>query len=146
MSRDRFSLVLRFLHLNDSSKYKKKGEPGHDPLFKLRPFIDPLFGNFQSHYTLSREVSVDESMIAFKGRLSFIQYMPKKPTKWGMKAYVLADAHTGYLYNWYLYTGRYMYMYTYMYMYATSRPLSHLLFASTSKSLVTKRRHGISTI
>ena len=130
MSRDQFSLVLRFLHLNDSSKYKKKGEPGHDPLFKLRPFINPLFYNFQSHYTLSREVSVDESMIAFKGRLSFIQYMPKKPTKWAMKAYVLADAHTGYLYNWYLYTGGYMYMYTYMY--ATSRHILTFSFPISS--------------
>ena len=105
MKRDRFSLLLRFLHLNDSSQYKKKGEPGHDPLFKLRPFIEPLFTNFQSCYTLSKEVCIDESMIAFKGRLSFLQYMPKKPTKWGLKAYVLADSKTGYLYNWYLYTG-----------------------------------------
>ena len=81
MKRDRFSLLLRFLHLNDSSKYKKKGEPGHDPLFKLRPFIAPLFCNFQRCYTLSKEICIDESMIAFKGRLSFLQYMPKKPTK-----------------------------------------------------------------
>ena len=31
--------------------------------------------------------------------------MPKKPTKWGMKVFVLADVHSGYMYNWYLYTG-----------------------------------------
>lgn len=31
MKRDCFSLVLHFLHLNDSSKYRKTGEPGHDP-------------------------------------------------------------------------------------------------------------------
>ena len=105
MKRDRFSLILRFLHLNDSTLYRRKGEPGHDPLYKMRPFIEPLFENFRSCYTLSKEISVDESMIAFKGRLSFIQYMPKKPTKWGMKAFVLADSKTGYLYNWHLYTG-----------------------------------------
>ena len=44
-------------------------------------------------------------MIGFKGRLSFIQYLPKKPTKWGMKAFVLADSRNGYTYNWRLYTG-----------------------------------------
>ena len=38
-------------------------------------------------------------MIGFKGRLSFIQYMPKNPTKWGMKAFVLADSKSGYTYN-----------------------------------------------
>ena len=35
MPRDRFSLLLRFLHLSDSTKYVPKGQPGHDPLFKL---------------------------------------------------------------------------------------------------------------
>ena len=108
MKRDRFSLLMRFLHLNDSSQYKKKGEPGHDPLYKVRPFLTPLVDHFQSSYTLHREVSVDESMIGFKGRLGFIQYMPKKPTKWGMKAFVLSDAQTGYMYNWHLYTGMYV--------------------------------------
>ena len=44
-------------------------------------------------------------MVSFKGRIWFIQYMPKKPTKWGMKAFVLADAISGYTYNWILYTG-----------------------------------------
>ena len=38
---------------------------------------------------------MDESMIAFKGRLSFIQYLPNKPHKWGMKAYVLTDSVSG---------------------------------------------------
>jgi len=96
---------MKFVHLNDNSQYIRKGEPGHDPLYKLRPFLTPLIANFQAHYTLNREVSVDESMIGYKGRLGFIQYMPKKPTKWGMKAFVLSDAHNGYMYSWHLYTG-----------------------------------------
>ena len=50
---------------------------------------------------------MDEGMIGFKGRLWFLQYMPKKPTKWGMKAFVLADSATGYTYNWKLYTGNF---------------------------------------
>ena len=95
-----------FLHLNDNSKYVKKGQPGYDPLFKLRPFLDPLVKNFQEAYHPSREISVDESMIGFKGRLSFVQYMPKKPSKWGMKAFVLAYSKTGYTCNWRLYTGK----------------------------------------
>ena len=96
---------MKFIHLNDNSQYKKKGEPGHDPLYKVRPFVTPLIKHFQSSYTLHWEVSLDESMIGFKGRLGFIQYMPKKPTKWGMKAFVLSDALTGYMFNWHLYTG-----------------------------------------
>lgn len=105
LSRDRFSLLMKFLHLNDSTKYVPKGQPGYDPLYKLRPFVDPLLANFKAAYTLGRELSVDEAMIGFKGRLWFLQYLPKKPTKWGMKAFVLADSVTGYTYNWKLYTG-----------------------------------------
>ena len=105
IKRDRFSLILRFLHLNDSSKYVPKGQPGYDALYKLRPFLDPLLNNFKSSYNLGRDLSIDESMIGFKGRLHFIQYMPDKPTKWGLKACVLADG-SGYAYSWRLYTGK----------------------------------------
>ena len=105
LKRDRFSLILRFLHLNDSTHYIPKGQPGYNPLYKLRPFMDPLIDNFKSAYNLGREIAIDESMIGFKGRLHFIQYMPKKPTKWGIKAFVLADSSSGYTHAWRLYTG-----------------------------------------
>ena len=32
---------------------------------------------------------------AYKGRLRFKQYMKDKPTKWGIKAFVLSDARNG---------------------------------------------------
>ena len=92
-------------YLNNNAHNIPKGQPGHDPLYKLRPLLDPLIGNFQAAYTLNRELSVDEAMVGFKGRLSFLQYLPRKPTKWGMKAFVLADSSNGYVYNWKLYTG-----------------------------------------
>lgn len=105
LKRDRFSLVLKFLHLADNEGYTPKGQPGYDAIYKLRPFLEPFIANSQAAYSPNRELSVDEAMIGFKGRLSFIQYLPNKPTKWGMKAYVLADSVTGYVYNWRLYTG-----------------------------------------
>ena len=96
---------MKFLHLNDNSKYIPRGQAGHDQLFKLRPFLTSLVTNFRQRYTLGCELNIDEQMVSFKGRLSFLQYMPKKPTKWGMKAFVLSDSRTGYIYNWRLYTG-----------------------------------------
>ena len=68
--------------------------------------MDPLLDNFRAAYNLGREISIDESMIGFKGRLYFIQYMPKKPIKWGMKAFVLADSSSGYTHTWRLYAGK----------------------------------------
>ena len=74
-------------------------------VFFLCITLEQFIANFQEAYTPNQELSVDEATIGFKGRLSFIQYLPKKPTKWGMKAYVLADSSSGYVYNWRLYTG-----------------------------------------
>ena len=59
-----------------------------------RTFLDRIVSAFSEAYTPSRDIAVDESIIGFKGRLSWIQYMPKKPTKWEIKAWVLADSRT----------------------------------------------------
>ena len=48
-----------------------------------------LFQPFQN-------VCIDERMVRNKGRHSFRQYIRDKPTKWGMKLWVLADSSTGY--------------------------------------------------
>ena len=106
MSSRRFELILRFLHLNDSETQPQRGAPGFDKLYKIRPLLNILVESFKDCYTPSQFLSVDESMISFKGRLSFLQYLPKKPHKWGMKAWVLADSATGYTWGWKLYTGK----------------------------------------
>ena len=106
MPRDRFLLILKFLHLTDNNHQIPLGHPGHDRLFKLRSFMTALITRFKLLYRPHREISVDESMISYKGRLSFLQYMPKKPKKWGMKAWVLADSKTAYTWGWDLYSGK----------------------------------------
>ena len=106
MSRRRFELILRFLHLNDSQTQPQREQTGFDKLYKIRPLLDLLTASFRDNYTPSQFLSIDESMISFKGRLSFLQYLPKKPHKWGMKAWVLADAGNGYTWGWKLYTGK----------------------------------------
>ena len=42
-------------------------------------------------------------IIGLKGWLWLVQHMPKKPTKWGMKAFISVDNVIGYTYNWWLY-------------------------------------------
>ena len=106
LSRDRFFLFLKFLYLADNTKQAARGEPGYDKLFKLRPFMDPLIQSFQQMFIPQQQLSIDEAMISFEGRLSFLQYLPKKPKKWGVKAWALADSKMGYVWNWKLHTGK----------------------------------------
>ncbi len=65
----------------------------------MRWFLNYLTARFQALYEVNGTVSVDESMIKFKGRLSFRQYLPMKPTKWGVKVWVMVESSTGYVTN-----------------------------------------------
>ena len=55
---------------------------------------------------MHEHICVDEAMIPFKGRLSFRQYMKAKPTKWGVKVFVLCDSANGYIFRFQIYTGK----------------------------------------
>ena len=104
MSRDRFQLIWRYLHLYDSELLPQLGQP--DKLLKLRWLIEYLNKAFSQMYTTYGSVTIDESMVKFKGRLSFRQYLPSKPIKWGMKMWSLAECTNGYLHQFQIYTGK----------------------------------------
>lgn len=53
-----------------------------------------------------RELSFDESMVKFKGRIFLRQHLPAKPTRWGIKEFILAEAKTGYALKSIVYTGK----------------------------------------
>lgn len=105
MLQKRFSFILSHLHLNDNDKMPKKGAPGYDRLYRLRPFIDHLNEKFQAGMKPSRNQSIDESMIKFKGRVKFVQYMPMKPIKRGYKVWVRAEKNS-YVMQFQIYTGQ----------------------------------------
>jgi len=54
-------------------------------------------------YTPSQCLSVDESMVGTKCRISFLQYMPKKL---GIKLWALCESVTGYCLQFQVYTGK----------------------------------------
>ena len=88
MSGRRFKLLMRYLHLNNSEHQPPLSSPNYDKLYKIQPLLDLLIELFQSVYVLNREIDVDESIIGYVGRRSWIQYMLNKPTKWGIKTWV----------------------------------------------------------
>ena len=81
MSRDRFLNILSFLHVVNNDDARPREHPNHDKAFKIRSLIDILVPLWQRHYKPNKEISIDESMIPFKGRTSLMQYMPAKPNK-----------------------------------------------------------------
>ena len=106
MSINDFQQLFRCLHLADNSAQIPVGQPGHDRLFNVRGLHDLLIPKFESEYHIHHECTIDEAIIPFKGRLAFKQYMKAKPTKWGIKVFVLADATNSYIRTFQIYTGK----------------------------------------
>ena len=76
-----------------------------DKLYKLRPVVDSLNKSFWQSRNPREYLSIDESMIKFKGRSSMKQYNPMKPLKSGFKLWCMADDE-GYIYKFEIYTGK----------------------------------------
>ena len=102
MSQNRFELLLRYMHFNDSNNTKPREHPQYDPLFKISPLLDCLRSAMQSIEPKEMH-AIDEQMIIFKGRSSMKQYMKKKPYKWGFKVFAQAGT-SGIIYDFELYT------------------------------------------
>lgn len=99
MTRERFRIRSIFwnIHLSDPDEDiendRRKGTPGHDKLFRVRPLYDNILSACQAYYHPRRELAVDERMVATKAKTGMTQYMKDKPTKWGIKLFVLAESH-----------------------------------------------------
>ena len=74
-------------HVCNTSATPGRDDPNYDPLFKVRTLIDLVLPRCRDNYKPGCDLSIDEGMIGFKGRLHFRQYMLAKPTKWGIKVW-----------------------------------------------------------
>lgn len=99
MSRNRFQLILKFIHFSDNSLV------GSDRLGKVSGLLAMLEHNFVNARRPGEVLAVDESMIPWRGRLQFRQYNPGKSHKYGVKVYKLCDP-SGYTYTSSVYAGK----------------------------------------
>ena len=106
MPRNRFQELSQFLHFANSHLTPPRGSENYDRLYKVRSILSPVLTNSQEAYYPGKNLAVDEEMIAFKGRQEFRQYMPAKPTKYGIKVWMIADSSNGYVLNYDVYLGR----------------------------------------
>ncbi|XP_047132711.1 piggyBac transposable element-derived protein 3-like isoform X1 [Hydra vulgaris] len=103
LSRNRFLSILRYLHFVDNLKVTDEVKK-NDRAWKLRPWLEKLRENFLK-VSPEENQSVDEIMVAFKGRSFLKQYVPNKPNKWGFKLWGRCGV-SGYLYDFDLYQGK----------------------------------------
>jgi hypothetical protein len=70
--------------------------PPSDRLFKIQPLLD-LLERFQLAVVSDKEICIDETMVPFRGSLSFLQYIKNKHHKFGIKLFKLCLKHC---YTW----------------------------------------------
>lgn len=103
-SENRFRFLMRCLRFDDVNTRKER--MNIDRLAPIRELFAGFIENCQKSYTVGDFVTVDEMLVPFKGKCSFVRHMAKKSAKWGIKLYALCDAHTFYTYNLEIYCGK----------------------------------------
>ena len=92
--RDRFLQIFWMLHKNENSEGTRNMRTRTQ---KISNFLDYIDSKCRENFVPEAELSVDESIVKFKGRICFITYNSQKPTKWGVRIYVPADANIDYV-------------------------------------------------
>ena len=99
MTRNRFQLMLANWHFADNE------EAAGDRTHKVNALMKALIAKFSDARNPAEDIVIDETMVAFRGRLYFRQYLPGKAHKYGVKIFKLCDK-TGYTYNMTIYKGK----------------------------------------
>lgn len=101
MSRLRFKALMSMIHVVHPGT-----EAENDKLRKVSSFLDHFKSKCQELYQPFQRVSIDERMVKSKHRSGIRQYIKNKPTKWGIKLWVLADSANGYTCDFDVYIGK----------------------------------------
>jgi hypothetical protein len=100
MSRERFQLISRFLHLTDDKNADK-----NDKLKIIRPIIEHFSTKFANLYLPADGIALDESLMKFRGRLSFVQCNRSKRARFVIKLYKICESSSGYCSYFKIYVG-----------------------------------------
>lgn len=100
----------RFLFLTNTMRFDDKATRDDQKQFgklaPIRSILNSFLNNCIISYSASQFVTIDEMLYRFRGRCSFVQYIPNKPAKYGMKRFALCDAKTCYCSNFEVYCGK----------------------------------------
>ncbi|XP_029341493.1 piggyBac transposable element-derived protein 4-like [Acyrthosiphon pisum] len=104
MNVQRFRFLVRNLRFDDFTNRSERSEI--DKLAPIRELFEVLVQNFQNNFIPTEYLTLDEQLIAFRGRCSFRQYIPNKPARYGIKIFALVDVKNAYTFNLEVYAGQ----------------------------------------
>ena len=104
MSYNKFKLIDKFLHFVDNEElgdsYAKSA--------KIQPVWDYMNERYSMLYTPKQNIAIDESLLLWKGHLTWKQSILSKQARFGVKSFLLCESESGYIWRSLIYTGKEM--------------------------------------
>ena len=100
MSRNRFQILLTMLHFDNNETSDTSNR-----LRKIQHLVDMLQQKFKALFYPGKDFVIDETLVPWRGRLIFRQYIPNKSHRYGVKLFKLCSVD-GYTWGLNVYTGK----------------------------------------
>lgn len=94
-SEKRFQFLLDCLRFDD--KTTRAERVATDRFAPIRDLWEAFMKSCIDNYEAGPYLTIDEQLLAFRGRSAFKMYMPKKPAKYGLKIVMVCDAGSKYM-------------------------------------------------
>ena len=103
-SYNKFKFIDKFLHFVDDDDLGNN----YPKAAKIQPLWDYFNNLYSALYTPKQEIAIDESLLLWKGRLTWKQSILTKRARFGVKSFLLCESESGYIWKSFLYTGKEM--------------------------------------
>jgi len=97
LDRHRFEQIMRFLHVSDSAKQPSRGSPDYDAGYKVRRMLRTAMHSWNKHLDPGAVISIDETLLRFKGRWQHTVSIRSKRHKRGIKLHVATGIQPNYV-------------------------------------------------
>jgi hypothetical protein len=104
MPRNTFQKILKYIRFDARDSRQSRSA---DKFHLIRDVWERFVENIKKCYYPREQNTIDEQLFPCRSRCSFIQYMPQKPAKFGIKFWLLCDAKNYYVNNAMPYIGKY---------------------------------------
>ena len=101
ISRIRYKALMGFLHVVDPTS-----EVPGNKLRKVESFLNYFKERCKRLYQPKQNMAVDERMVKSRHHSGILHFIERKPIRWGIKLWVLADSSNGYTIDFDVYIGK----------------------------------------
>lgn len=93
----RSSIFAHYLSLLSTIHFTYDSGHTDDRLIKIRDVVNMFRKSFNDTFHPFQDLCINKSLMLYKGRLSFRQYIPSKRNRFGIKSFTLCNCKTGYM-------------------------------------------------